>query len=727
MIVKIWPIKADYNGQKGKVGGMEGLKNSVEYIMDQEKVTTKKEDIMDYIPYEEADMLESSEINTDVDFDRVVNYMSNKDKTENKYISTYLCSNEEPVKDFITSKKNLILKSPPNVISDTGAVAYHIVQSFPRDLDISDEEVHQCGIELVEKLKKYQAIVCSHVHSVTDENQEVHGVCKHNHILINAYIHPDFYDPKRGGQAKYNDCINTYRQLQIYNDEIAIEHGLPIIRDPDTQRVYSWLENDAKNKNSSWKESIRIDIEMCRRVSKDWDEFVRLMARQGYSLKDKKHITYTSPDGHVARGDTLGSQYTKQSLEMYWSIRDNAYKSLKEDLKMNDEPVLSDFVYHYPDTLSIKIPLGPQFMENRQFAYIPLNKNTKGTEESFRTYMEINKLYDICDSTGQVITAASGIEIIRSIEDLRDEERMRYREEVRMKEEEIREERRRREEEKEEQKQRYSNDNFRNSRTGKLYFCGVYDENGRRRTAIELIFVLALIIMKKEDYLWEARERPLMEEENEAFFANTNWKLQNSYDAMVLAKEEQIETPVQLLKRLDIVGADLSRTRKAFNNTSRAVEKMQSLNQAIQTYKRMNKIIEGINALPEGKEKEDLLAKYANEIEEYKIAKHVMHEHHVESDKDIIDFDIRYDKICRDAAELESRLNEYKEEYRRLKKIEYSLQLAQDPKYVYGPSYSAPEKTQTKQYPSLWDKEAQARELANENNIPKEQDKNQEK
>ena len=232
MIVKIWPIKADYGGERGKVGGLEGLENSVKYIMDKEKIIATEEEEKAYKGFDESDVLEGSRINRDFDINRVVSYMANKDKTEIKYASTYLCPESNPAIDFRNSANLLAVKSGFKIDPDTGAMAFHLVQSFPEHLNISDEEVHQCGMDLVQRLGKYQALICSHVHPVLDEKNEVHGKCKHNHILLNAYMHPDFYDYTAPDVGKYNDCVESYRQLQIYNDEIAIEHGLPIIRWP---------------------------------------------------------------------------------------------------------------------------------------------------------------------------------------------------------------------------------------------------------------------------------------------------------------------------------------------------------------------------------------------------------------------------------------------------------------------------------------------------------------
>ena len=66
MIVKIWPIKADYANQPGKVGGVKGLKKALDYIRDEAKVIVKQNDThnMKIIPNDSELELENSESNT---------------------------------------------------------------------------------------------------------------------------------------------------------------------------------------------------------------------------------------------------------------------------------------------------------------------------------------------------------------------------------------------------------------------------------------------------------------------------------------------------------------------------------------------------------------------------------------------------------------------------------------------------------------------------------------
>ena len=716
MIVKIWPIKADYGGDRRKVGGVEGLKNAEEYIKDEQKVISTEDGLFAFKVFDEADMLDGSFINTEPNFHRVVNYMADERKTKATYISTYLCESENIVDDFLVAQELLAVKSGGKVKRNHGAIAYHLVQSFPEGLDISDEEVHECGRELIKKLGAHQALICSHVHPVIQEDGEVHGKCKHNHMLINAYICPEFYDPQKGGPAKYNDCKETYQQLQVWNDTIAIAHGLPIIRDLDMNRTYSWTESEEKNKGASWKERVRMDIEMYRRAARNWSDFVKIAEMNGYQIRQKRHTVYQTPDGHTVRGSTLGRQYTKEYLEPYWAIRDHAMELIREDLHENKEPILSDFIYHYPGKLSVKLPLGPQYKSDRKFTFLSLDKDQKANEEALKSYMAMDQLYDICDESGQPVSAASGLEILRSIEDLRDEDMMKRREQIRMEEEEIREARRRREAElaaNRYEKMHYSNEKFKSSRTGIPYRTSIYDENGRRRNMIELIYILALIILDREAILWMPKDVP-EERENEVFFAPTNLKIQYIVDAIELARLEELETRAQLTNRLKVVGAEYSRARKALDSVTRAKDRMEPLAEAVARFKKTRALAESIQAMPDGPEKEALQREYAHIIEEYKAAKHILYVNQISAEAGVIDFDLRYERITNDVRILKERKEENAEHYKRLKKLSYSLQLAEDPYFIYGPAYPVhkyiPKEENREPEQNLWHKLEQPRD-----------------
>ncbi len=547
MIVKVWPIKADYGSKPGKVGGMEGLKNTVDYIADPEKTGSSDNSIQQEQYREALDTRKDSFINREKDIHKVIRYMANEDKIDHKYISGYRCSPQLAVTEFENVMTHYGKKAKGNI-------AYHMVQSFPEDLDISDEEVHQCGLELCEKLGLYQAVVCSHVHPVLDDDGALHGASKHNHILFNAYPLPSLRDPKARGPLKYHDCKATYRQLQIWNDEIAMDHGLPIIRTPDMERTYSWGETDAINKGVSWKERIRMDIENAKKATANWADFTEHMTSLNYRIRDGKQITYITPDGkHRARGSNLGKDCTKEGLELYWELRTEMLQKIDEDIELNAAPSLPELSQLGARTVAV--PLGKQGIQNRRFYHMELDR-TALSAEALNSYFEPKQLYEIYNAEEQVVGVVSGAEIIAFYQN-HDSDQQRNERAAKQEDSFAEEERKRLDEEKktEEKDQRfYSNALFQNSRTKKPYRVYYYDRNGRKMGSAEAIFRLAIAVLVHEDGLWIPSTVP-PNKMHEICYATTNWKLQNMMDSITIVREEGIEKPADVERKLQSTGA----------------------------------------------------------------------------------------------------------------------------------------------------------------------------
>lgn len=683
MIVKLWPIKASYGKQPGKTGGMQGLKNSIEYIADPEKTGSR-----DLSSIQVTDMNKGSYINRAKDIQQVIRYMANEDKIESTYISGYRCNPRLAAQEF--ERVVAYYGKQPK-----GNIAYHLVQSFPEDLDISDEEVHQCGLELCQRLGLYQAVVCSHVHPVLDEKKVLHGRCKHNHILFSAYPHPSLRDPNAKGPLKYHDCKATYRQLQIWNDEIAIEHGLPIIRTPDMQRTYSWSEVDAIQKGVSWKERIRLDIEEARRVTSNWSEFLSELSGKGYRIRDGKQVTYIAPgENKRVRGSNLGQTYTKESLERYWKMREEMLDNLEHELKSNDAPSLSELIRKGAKTVCV--PLGTQGIAGRDVYHLSLKRGNI-MPEALNTYFEPQCYYDVCDAQGNMIAAVPGKEITAYYLD-KDTDQERNRRAAEENEHAIQEEETRRKahkQEKQKQPDVYVNPHFRSSKTNTAYKVNFYDRNGRRISSLEAMFVLAMVVLTKEDGLWIPSTIP-PDKMNEACYATTNWKLQNMMDSITTAREEGIDTPAEVERRLDNTGAAYSRASAALRRNTHIKEKMEDLKNAVVAYEKTRAGAEKIFEMPDGPEKDEQMKAQYVMLNQYKEAKAVMYAFGLKEETleaQIIDFKRRWRHVESNLREATRQYDETRENYRKLKKLQYNMALAQNTRYCYGPEYETePEK-----------------------------------
>lgn len=694
MIVKIWPIKGDV-----------GTGQCLLYIEDDKKVTKIEKD-------EEGRVAKRTVINTLDEFDenpdrffieneenigRVFDYMANEDKTNGIYVSGYRCDPKRAIDDFRSTWDAYKLDNGELLETDNNneTMAFHLVQSFPEDLKISDEEVHQCGLELLQKMKDYQGVVCSHVHPVVDEEGEVHGRCKHNHILINAYKDLNGIGNELPSKRKYHDCKETYEQLQFWNDEIAIDHGLPIIINPDLEKVYSWSESTKIKQGQSWKERVRWDIEAARRGTSNWNEFVSYMKEEGYEIRDGgKHITYTAPNGNKIRAERLGRSFMKENLELYWALRNRTECDVARAQRDNGAPPLAHVDLAEDGPLTVDIPLGAHNKEGeRRYYTLPLVKADR-PRQVLNTYFFGNDLYDIKNADGKVVLTTTGTEIVDYLEMLRRDEPMRFAEQE--KEEQARRQAAAKEAEDEEKKayesrtqsRRYYVSPFRNSRTGRYYHSDLYDENGRRRTTLELLFLLAIVVIKNESGLWDPKDIP-PGKENEAVFGPPDWKTENMLTSLHYATEEGLNNPVDVDNRVNEVGAAYSRARADLKRSTAALEHMKPLAEAVADWRETKDLMEKILALPEGPEKEKMVTQYESELAKYKKARASMYAAKLNTNAEIADFLIRYDEIRKKMPEKEERLEKAKEEYRKIKKLQYNILLAQNEQYVYGADYSA--------------------------------------
>jgi len=678
MIVKIWPIKS------GNTGNAKGLTNSFEYVSNPEKCILNRKD-MDAVLLEEAEEDEDfSFINPDARFTHVMDYMSNEDKVDGRYISGYYCYVKTAEQDFLDVQEELAKRYPDKDFD--GIVAHHIVQSFPEDIDISDEEVHQCGIELVKKLDKYQAYICSHVHPEIKEDGKVHGKCKHNHILINAYMIPDKIDPQKPNEIKYNGCKETYRQLQIWNDEIALEHGFPIVRNPEMERKYSWKENNEINIGLSWKEQVRNDIDWVKQKTNNWSEFVKEMKKQGYQIIDSVHTTFIAPDGqHRVRGNTLGERFTKENIQKYWAVRDEIRSEFLYQLNDKKNYTIRDIISHSDSLLHVDIPLGGNLNPKKSIYPLPLNKKILN-ENSIDSYFELSRYYEIKNENNQVIDSVQGIELHDHFLGLLKSENERLKQKTWWESEKEKRRWQKIKEQERKEKQYYSNNKFKNTNTNQVYKISIYDKNGRLKTDLELIFTLAYIVIHAEQGRWEPREVP-QEHVKDAYFGPPAWKAQNMMDSLQIAREEGLDNQFDIEARLNTTGAALSRARAAVRRNEKIKNKMDSLQRAINEYEDTHYYVQKIFDLPENDYKLQELHDNKDIIEKYTNAKRIMHMHKVETQADIIDFKKRYLQVEKNIEISQQLLDDKKDEYSRLKKLQYNTSLAQDVRYCYGPEY----------------------------------------
>lgn len=216
---------------------------------------------------------------------RVINYASNKDKTEIKnddlmkslqyishdvkredkqYVTGINCSLKTAYDEMTATKRNFDKES--------GILAFHAIQAFMPG-EITPEKAHEIGVELANKLwgDRFEVIVATH----TDKKHI------HSHFVINSV---SFVDGKR-----YYDNKQTYYKFQKTSDELCMEHGLSIITPQEKKEPYAlwYAKNHGKPTNRSM---IAQDVEKALESSLTMKDFIKNLSDLGYQIKQGKHM-----------------------------------------------------------------------------------------------------------------------------------------------------------------------------------------------------------------------------------------------------------------------------------------------------------------------------------------------------------------------------------------------------------------------------------------------------
>lgn len=638
MICKIWGIGC---GQKSL---LKGIKASLAYVTDSRKTAGGS--------FED----ENTYLEKDKDVTSVLRYMQNDEKTKRIFVSGYMCSPATAAEEFALTKTVNLARVGRELSDDTGNKEFHILQSFPDDINISDEEVHQCGIDLVKKLGKYQAVIASHVQPVFGDDGKLHGKARHNHIIINSHMNPEFVDENRPEKMKYHDCNSSYDELRRLNDEVALEHGLPVIEAKAHGKSCSLYELEEKIAGRSWKEKVREDIIEARNCSSSWEEFIKLMADSGYEIREGKHETYITPGSKRVRGSTLGDEYTKKSMQGYWEIRKSIDNRMISDLVTGDSDeksisysVLKDLLQDENTLYFFKIPKINAVTGENYSMFYPLTDLRD--DKTVHEYFKEGTVYPLYRDKTELIGTVKGdiAAALMTGEAYIEENEMAVKEEIAGS---IRRE-------KNGMVSRYG---WKNSVTGKTYYIPEYDDEGNRIGLLEQLLLLAYTIITRESPEWIASEVIRRKDNIPITLTNeTEMKRSRVIDALKILREEEIETESDLKMRLDETGKEISTLQRKKKENDRVKSDMKPIANLV-----------------------SLLGSEGTE-EDRRMAGSILRQRYsIDTEEEIRDFNNRFEECLRLEKSLNARLKAANRRYTRLKKLQHQLELSEDRNYCYS-------------------------------------------
>jgi len=234
-------------------------------------------------------------------------------------------------------------------------------------------------------------------------------------------------------------------------------------------------------------------------------------------------------------------------------------------------------------------------------------------------------------------------------------------------------------------------------------------EDGHKRSIIELIAYLAMVIIKGEE---ETRKEKIKEplppmnssaKKNQSFsdeprlqtfapaqavYAKQNWKLQNMLDTIKVAREENIENISEVEENVARAGRKYGGIKRQLEKNQATYNKMINICNAIERLEEVESIALSIKALPQGEKKEAAIKAHSEEISEYRKYSALLHRSNIHNKSDRESFKERFTSIEEKIAETTERLEGAKEEYRKLKKLQYNLDLARYDSFCYGYNYN---------------------------------------
>ena len=260
--------------------------------------------------------INSKKAQTAVGMKAVLNYTMQDKKTVadgKKFVSGINCIPASAHSEFQNTKR-LFHK-------ETGRQYYHFVQSFAPGEAVTPELAHEIALRFAsesEKLKSFEIVVSTHC-----DRDHIHS-----HFVMNSV------NSETG--KKFHISEREIDLLMQESDQLVQQYGLAVVSPQPKQKRNSLSAREYRSayKGQSWKSRLMFAIDQAMCYADHRAEFIELMERQGYQVKwtrDRKYITYTTPEGFKCRDNKLHEEkYLKGSMEAEFRIRVDVFEDIVE-------------------------------------------------------------------------------------------------------------------------------------------------------------------------------------------------------------------------------------------------------------------------------------------------------------------------------------------------------------------------------------------------------------
>ena len=226
---------------------------------------------------------------------KIVSYLTQEEKTEEKLIGGKDCDPDNIVNDFNMTQE---------LYGKTGGVKYHhIIQSFSPEDNITPEKAHEIGKELAEsQFKEFEVFVVTH-----KDKDHIH-----NHLVVNSVSFEN--------GLKYNASNKSLWDIKRESNRLCERENLKTLdlEHKAEKRISSAEKRIMDRGQIPWKDELRQIIDIARERTKDLQSFREFLERN-FDIETrvtKNSISYKHPDhGKAIRGRSLGDKYNKEELE----------------------------------------------------------------------------------------------------------------------------------------------------------------------------------------------------------------------------------------------------------------------------------------------------------------------------------------------------------------------------------------------------------------------------
>ena len=226
---------------------------------------------------------------------KIVSYLTQEEKTEEKLIGGKDCDPDNVVNDFNMTQE---------LYGKTGGVKYHhIIQSFSPEDNITPEKAHEIGKELAEsQFKEFEVFVVTH-----KDKDHIH-----NHLVVNSVSFEN--------GLKYNASNKSLWDIKRESNRLCERENLKTLdlEHKAEKRISSAEKRIMDRGQIPWKDELRQIIDIARERTKDLQSFREFLERN-FDIETrvtKNSISYKHPDhGKAIRGRSLGDRYNKEELE----------------------------------------------------------------------------------------------------------------------------------------------------------------------------------------------------------------------------------------------------------------------------------------------------------------------------------------------------------------------------------------------------------------------------